>query len=406
MKNRYRNAGRCTHALLLGCALFACAAVGAGQVTGASASKQLRHAVAPCTNALEVSACEQWITYGRGPARSRIYSTYKVDAYNPALKRALILVHGANLMGGYFFRHGMAAAILAGALGNTLVVSTYFLDPYVGKRRPADPQWLRQSNEVVWPEGHTSWRAGGMSPTDPALSSFDYVDEIVRKLADKKNFPNLTRIVIAGFSAGGQFVNRYEMANKVDGTVKGVSISYVVGDPSSFAWPTAVRPLPVGDASPNSPDEAYKESVGKNATTPHTEFTYGAFDRSKVPQYDDWPYGLQNLNGYVAGMSVDQLRKNLVSRSVTYVEGQVDTLPISGFDSSPKADAQGPQRRARGEAFVMYVDKYLGGRQKLVIVPGCSHNSRCVLTADNVLPLLFPPPPGPTVYPTGGFGLE
>jgi hypothetical protein len=406
MPSKYLNAGRSTRALVLGCALFAGGAVSAGRVAGASATGELGHAVAPCINALKVSACEQWITYGRGPARSRIYSTYKVDSYNPALRRALILVHGANLMGGYFFRHGMAAAILAGALDNTMVVSTYFLDPHVGKRRPAKPEWRRQSNEVVWPEGHTSWRAGGMSPTDPALSSFDYVDEIVRKLADKKIFPNLTKIVIAGFSAGGQYVSRYEMANRVDGAVSGVAISYVVGDPSSFAWPTALRPLPVGDARPNSAVEAYKESVGKNSTMPHTEFTYGPFNRTKAPKYDDWPYGLENLKGYVAGMSADRLRSNLVTRSVTYVEGQVDTLPISGFDSSPKADAQGPQRRARGEAFVMYLDHHLGAKQTLVIVPGCSHNSRCVLTADNVLPLLFPPPPGPAKYPTGGFGLE
>ncbi|MGH8199044.1 MAG: hypothetical protein ACREVO_01540 [Steroidobacteraceae bacterium] len=54
----------------------------------------------------------------------------------------------------------------------------------------------------------------------------------------------------------------------------------------------------------------------------------------------------------------------------------------------------------------MYVDHYMGGKQKLIIVPGRSHNSRCVLTADNVLLLLFPPPPGPMTYPTGGFGLE
>jgi hypothetical protein len=245
-----------------------------------------------------------------------------------------------------------------------------------------------------------------MSMTDPAVSSFDYVDEIVRKLADKRVFPNLTKVVIAGFSAGGQYVNRYEMANKVDGMVSGISMSYVVGDPSSFAWPNAVRPLPVGDASPNSAAQAYKESVGKDATAPHTEFTYGAFKSPKAPKFDDWPYGLEHLNGYVAGMSADQLRQNLVKRSVTYVEGQVDTLPISGFDASPNADAQGPQRRARGEAFVLYLDHYLGARQKLIIAPGCSHNSRCVLTADNVLPLLFPPPPGPATYPTGGFGLE
>lgn len=212
--------------------------------------------------------------------------------------------------------------------------------------------------------------------------------------------------MIAGFSAGGQYVNRYEMANKADGAASGISMSYVVGDPTSFAWPNAVRPLPVGDASPNSPAQAYKESVGKDATTPHTDFTYGAFNNPKAPGYDDWPYGLGHLSGYVAGMSAGQLRKNLVTRSVTYVEDQVHTLPISGFDSSPNADAQDPQRRARGEAFVMHVDHYLGAAQELIIAPGCSHNSGCVLTADSVLPLLFPPPPGPMKYPTGGFGLE
>lgn len=413
MQCNYRNAGRTTCAVVLGYALFTYGAVSAEQVVGAPATREAKqapisvgHSVAPCINTLEVSACEQWIAYGRGPARSRVYSTFQVEAFNPRIRRALILVHGANLMAGYYFRQGAAAALLAGALDNTIVISTYFLDPYVGKRHPAEPAWRRQPGEVVWPESRDSWRAGGMSPTNPALSSFDYVDEIVRKLADKKVFPNLTKIVIAGFSAGGQYVNRYEMANKVDGSVSGVSISYVVGDPSSLAWPTAVRPLPIGDASPNSPIEAYKESVGKNATTPHTEFTYGSFNDAKAPKYNRWPYGLEDLNGYTAGMPAEQLRKNLVRRSVTYVEGQVDTLPISGFDSSPNADAQGPQRRARGEAYVMYVNHYMGAKQKLVIAAGCSHNSRCVLTADNVLPLLFPPPPGPMTYPTGGFGLE
>lgn len=414
MHRRYRDAGRATRALLLACAWFASGTSSARQDVSAyarteattEATKEAKQSVAPCINTLQVSACEQWIIYGRGPARSRVYSTFEINAVNPGIRRALILVHGANLMAAYYFRQGAAAALLAGALDNTIVISTYFLDPNVGKRRPAQPEWRRQPNEVVWPEGHTSWRAGGVSPTDPGLSSFDYVDAIVRKLADKRTFPNLTKIVIAGFSAGGQYVNRYEMANKVDGALNGVSISYVVGDPSSFAWPTAVRPLPVGDASPNSPIEAYKESVGNNATKAHTNFTYGPFHDAKALTYDHWPYGLEDLNGYTAGMSPDRLRQNLVSRSVTYVEGQVDTLPISEFDSSPNADAQGPQRRARGEAYVMYVDHYLGARQTLVIAPGCSHNSRCVLTADNVLPLLFPPPPGPMTYPTGGFGLE
>ena len=91
-----------------------------------------------------------------------------------------------------------------------------------------------------------------MSPSNPTISAFDFVDEIVRKLADKKTFPNLTKIVVAGHSAGGQFATRYEMANKVHDT-PGVTISYVVANPSSYAWPAAVRPLPTGDADPATP---------------------------------------------------------------------------------------------------------------------------------------------------------
>lgn len=101
MDRGHRNARRTTCALVLGAALFAAGAVGAGQMARASAAKEAKQTVAPCINSLEVSACEHWITYGRGPARSRIYSTYRVDAYDPQIKRALILVHGANLTAGY-----------------------------------------------------------------------------------------------------------------------------------------------------------------------------------------------------------------------------------------------------------------------------------------------------------------
>ncbi len=50
------------------------------------------------------------------------------------------------------------------------------------------------------------------------------------------------------------------MANRVDGT-PGVAISYVVANPSSYAWPTAMRPLPSGDADPT---DAYREALGDN----------------------------------------------------------------------------------------------------------------------------------------------
>src|SRR5438445_52472 len=73
------------------------------------------------------------------------------------------------------------------------------------------------------------------------LTSFDFVDEILRKLANKQVFPNLKAIVVAGHSAGGQFVDRYAMANQVHDKV-GVPVTYIVSNPSSYAYLDRMRP--------------------------------------------------------------------------------------------------------------------------------------------------------------------
>jgi hypothetical protein len=91
-------------------------------------------------------------------------------------------------------------------------------------------------------------------------------------------------------------------------------------------------------------------------------------------------------------MTDDQLKTQLVSRPTTYLLGQVDTLPLGGFDSSCQAMAQGATRRARGEAFVKYVNEQLGATHAIQIVPECGHNDRCVFTTDAVLPVIFPKP--------------
>jgi len=330
--------------------------------------------VAPCTTA--TTACERWVTLGGGPGRSMVYATYALDQPNPAVTRALVMVHGAGRNADHYFETATAAAFLAGGLGNSLVVAPRFI---------AAPDTARQ-NEVLWGGGRNNWRSGGPSASHPTLTSFDFLDELLRKLADRKNFPNLTRIVVAGHSAGGQVVTRYEMANKVHAAL-GVTITYVVANPSSYAWPSAARPLPEGDADPA---DAYKEALGADGEKVHTKFRYGPFDSTKAPGYNQWPAGLVDLAGYTAGMSADQLRKQLAERPTTYLLGQVDVLPLGGFDSSPSAMAQGPTRRARGEAFFKYVTDSLGAKHNAIIVPECGHNDRCIFTTAVVLPVIFP----------------
>ena len=334
----------------------------------------------PC---IEASArCTQWVALGGG-ARSMVYATYPLGVRNPKIRRALIMIHGTLRNADHYFTTATGAAFLAGALGDTMVIAPAL--------RSADGRCKDrlEPNEVSWSCGGDSWRSGGTSASHPNLTSFDFIDQVLRELADKRVFPNLQAIVVAGHSAGGQFVSRYEMANRVHETL-GARVTYVVANPSSYAWPDASRVLPVGDGAPAA------AVAGWDKETPHTAFSYGPFDAAKAPGYDRWPYGLEDrAGGYTAKMSDDQLKKQLTSRPTTYLLSQVDTLPLGGFDGSPRAMAQGATRRARGEAFVNYLNTRMGASAKAMIVPECGHNDRCVYTTDAVLPVIFPPIAGP-----------
>ncbi len=329
-----------------------------------------------CTTA--TAACTEWVTIGRGPARSLIYRTRSLDARNDGVRRALIMVHGTNRNADHYFTTAATAAFIAGALDDSVVVS-----PRIASSAGSCKDALAE-NEVSWSCTGDSWRSGGAAVSHPDLTSFDFVDQILRKLANKNMFPNLRAIVVAGHSAGGQFVARYQMSNKIHDTL-GVPITYVVANPSSYAWPDATRPLPAGDGTPENAKGAWEtEKV-------HTNFTYGPFDAAACPAYNRWPAGLENrTSGYTAGTSDDQLKRQLVSRPTTFLFGQVDTLPLGGFDSSCPAMAQGATRRARGEAYVKYINEKLGAKHAVQIVPECGHNDRCVYTTDAVLPVIFP----------------
>jgi hypothetical protein len=134
------------------------------------------------------------------------------------------MVHGTNRNADHYFSTVTAAAFLAGALDDAVVISPRFT---------ACNDKL-QPNEVGWSCTGDSWRSGGMAATHPDLSSFDFMDQIVTKLANKRVFPNLRAIVVTGHSAGGQFVARYQMSNRVHDSI-GTPMSYVVANPSSYA---------------------------------------------------------------------------------------------------------------------------------------------------------------------------
>src|ERR1044071_4197240 len=78
---------------------------------------------AACTS---TAGCTEWITLGGGPARSMVYRTYALSERNENIKRAFILVHGASRDADNYFRSAVAAAFLADALDDTIVISPRF----------------------------------------------------------------------------------------------------------------------------------------------------------------------------------------------------------------------------------------------------------------------------------------
>lgn len=330
----------------------------------------------PCLSA--VPACAEFVTLGGGPAQAMVYRTYPLTKPNLRLRRALIMVHGTLRNADHYFSTATGAGFLAKALGDTLIIAPTFhsADPHCGDKL--------EPHEVSWSCGGDSWRSGGAALSDPKMASFDFTDAILERLADKRVFPNLKAIVVAGHSAGGQFVNRYEMASKVADRL-GVTVSFVVANPSSYAWPAATRLIPQGVGAPQEAALAWNDEM------PHTGFRFGPFDAAKLPTYNLWPYGLEHrVGGYTSGMSDETLRHNLATRQTTYLLSQVDVLPLGGFDGSPNAMAQGATRRQRGEAFVDYIHTVLGAKSAVMIVPECGHNDRCVFTTAEVLDVIFP----------------
>jgi hypothetical protein len=330
----------------------------------------------PCTTA--TPACTEFVAVAGGPGRSLVYRNFPLDTRNEAITHAVIVVHGAGRDADNYFRSALAGAFLAGALPTALVIS-----PRMASNAGGCRDSLAQ-NEISW--NCSSWREGGPSVSHPDVTSFDLLDEILRKLARRDVFPNLRGIVVTGHSAGGQVTNRYGMSSKVHDSL-GVPVRYVVANPSSYAWPSDERPT--GPA-------AWPLQAGAPGYVPAVAADAPAFRRLRDGRgctlYDQWPYGFKNRTGYSASISDSQLTRQLVSRPFTYLLGEDDILPLSGFDGSCEAMAQGPTRQARGQAYAKYVNERLGGHHEVVVVTGCGHNGRCIYTSEPWLRLAFPGP--------------
>src|SRR5438093_12409943 len=78
---------------------------------------------APCIDA--TPSCTEWISSG-GSVRTLVYRTYPLEARNDRIARAFIMIHGAGHDADHYFTTAVAAAFLARALDDAIVLAPRF----------------------------------------------------------------------------------------------------------------------------------------------------------------------------------------------------------------------------------------------------------------------------------------
>ncbi|MBL0157327.1 MAG: alpha/beta hydrolase [Bryobacterales bacterium] len=266
------------------------------------------------------------------------------EGAHPTVERAVIMVHGTGRNAEEYYRWTLAATLVADQLDQTAVVAPHF------KARTRD----NRGDDVTpgeWYWTNEAWKSGDAA-TNGKVFSYDVADRILELFNDVARFPNLKEIVVAGHSAGGQYVQRYAAFNRAEPRLH-IPVRYVVANPSSYVYLNEQRPRGEGFG---------RYSDAENCTT-----------------YNQYRYGLEKLTGYAAQTPIDVIRAQFPRRTVAYLVSELDTRTDDpNLDKSCPAIAQGPNRRERGTNFANYMKAQYGAQHTFAIAPACGHSAVCV----------------------------
>jgi hypothetical protein len=182
------------------------------------------------------------------------------------------------------------------------------------------------------------------------VSSFEVLDLLIAEISTPNRYPDLRDIVVAGHSAGGQFVHRYAAGTRADQdpslAERGVRVRYVVANSSSYLYMVPV------DYGPS----------------------FSACDG-----VDEYKYGLNDLNTYMRAVGAEAIQASYPRKDVTILLGRLDHAALDpSKDDSCEGLAQGAHRLNRGIRFVRALDDYYGAGNhdtRVAIVPGVGHSA-------------------------------
>lgn len=289
------------------------------------------------------------------PAGTGILSIYTSQDWSQplsAIRRVVIIVHGYERNAADYARMMLGLVPDPAA---TLVLTPQFLAAEDVAAHNLPDTMLR------WQRG--AWEGGNPADGPAPLSAFDALDALLGKAADRRVLPNLSQIVLVGFSAGGQLVQRYAVVGRGEGAFGrgGIDLRYVVGSPSSYLYFTEDRPRPEGGFGPFA-------------------------EAAACPNFNHWKYGLAgDLPRYVQPALQDgaaALEHRYIERDIVYLVGARDDDPNHRFlDKSCAAEAQGSMRLARIQSFFQQLKQRdsRAFKQQMWVIDDAAHNAARVL---------------------------
>jgi len=365
MARRVRPAGV---AALLAAAWLAAGARGAGEAPPAGPPDVL-------TPVPSVAEGRFLLPSERGTFAVPCLSTHPLDRRNRQITRAVVVIHGVTRnVQGYFRVLTRLARSVPPADERTLIVAPQFLiEEDLNAHHPG-------ASVLFWLPG--AWKAGYRSlsttehPRAVAFSSFAVVDRMLRALADRRRFPRLRGVVVAGHSAGGQFVNRFAAGSRTENTVLrplGIRVRYIVANPSSYLYFSEERRVP--------------GSMDRFAV-PAREVRAGA------PRFNRYPLGMAHLNDYMQRVGAARIRRQYAARDVIYLVGEQDNDPEAPYlDTRPEALLQGAHRRERAEVYSHYLRHVFGRdisrRHRFFLIPAVGHSGAGVFGSPTGMRYLF-----------------
>ncbi len=297
----------------------------------------------PCTSPGPACLRTALITNGAGAgAGFEFYSSYPPyleDARWVNLKNAIIAVHGQNRDADNYFSYMMSVLRSEGLEDNTILIAPFFEGDGGG-------------GDLYW--NTSAWREGQRSSDASRISSFEVMDQLIARLADKAHFPVLEKVVLTGHSSGGLFTHAYAAANASEALYPEAEFHYIVANSQYFYYPDDVR---------------YDENTGQFA------------EPAGCPAFNFWPLGFVNPPEYLSGVGEEVVDQQLIRRKVTYLLGSSDTVTSGTLNTSDcEAVLLGSNRFKRGEHIFSLMESRHNGvhNHRKVVVDGVGHDAQAM----------------------------